>query len=564
MKEKLKRLFASLAAVVMAVAMMAGSAIPAMAAQTYSITISNAKKSETYTAYKVFDVTYNTDKTAYSYTITDTSATTEWFDELTSGKTAETNGDYVLSDYGIRLQKTSTSGLYNVVVTDANGSMTTDHAKALAAFLATKTTGKTSAGSVTPDADGSATINVSPDEGGYYFVTTSLGSLCALNTSDPTASITEKNSVPSVEKTVSETSDGTYGTDATVDIGDTVYYKTVVTDGTGTDVAITVHDTLSAGQTLDISSFNITDDDDNTNTPSYTIKYDADAAVTGTAGTNVYADTAAGQTAISDGCTFEIVFSADYIKSLGDGKKITIAYSAKLNENAVVAGDGNTNKTHIEYSHQTSTESTTTVHTYAGAIYKVDGSDTTAATELAGVKFTAKIGNNDAYFTTVQAGSATEPAIYKYNSTNTSSTNGATNEVTTPASGAIVFIGLDSDTSLVLTESYALPGYNKLTDTVTVPVKATTTNTEDKSITTTGGKQTAKFEASTYNGNTLTASKDDGGYQIAADSIVIIENLKGSVLPSTGGMGTTLFYTIGGILVAGAVILLVIRRRKNA
>jgi len=107
---------------------------------------------------------------------------------------------------------------------------------------------------------------------------------------------------------------------------------------------------------------------------------------------------------------------------------------------------------------------------------------------------------------------------------------GATNEVVTDADGLIKIRGLDNDKTYTLTETYTLPGYNMLEEDVTL---------------------------------TLKEDKDTAFADMTADEYQPVVNQSGTVLPSTGGIGTTIFYIIGAILVVGAGVVLVTRRRMN-
>ena len=105
----------------------------------------------------------------------------------------------------------------------------------------------------------------------------------------------------------------------------------------------------------------------------------------------------------------------------------------------------------------------------------------------------------------------------------------------TDSNGNIKAEGLDADT-YILTETETLPGYNLLNDTITVVIDE-------------NGKETYK----------LTSSKDGA----LMDTITVV-NEAGSQLPTTGGMGTTVLYIAGAVLVLGAGITLVVRRRMNS
>ena len=154
-----------------------GPAAPA--AQSYSITIDNAVNGETYTAYKIFDVTYsgtNADPGTlpaapnadprhlsenYSYTITNSS---EWWNVIVGSATADASGVYTAN--GLTFTPTSPTGTY--IVEEATGF----DAAALAALLNQNTTGKTAAASQTASGT-TVTLDVTTAGAGYYFVDTS-------------------------------------------------------------------------------------------------------------------------------------------------------------------------------------------------------------------------------------------------------------------------------------------------------------------------------------------------------------------------------------------------------
>ena len=140
---------------------------------------------------------------------------------------------------------------------------------------------------------------------------------------------------------------------------------------------------------------------------------------------------------------------------------------------------------------------------------------------MAGVKFTLQNAANEYYTVPSNEGSVDEDRFVA-----------AKSEVETDASGKITFAGLAEGT-YTLTETETLDGYNLLTGPITVTIDAE-------------GNATFTGEGVTANGN-----------------VVNIVNQSGTVLPSTGGMGTTILYIAGAILVLGAGILLVTKRRTN-
>ena len=121
-------------------------------------------------------------------------------------------------------------------------------------------------------------------------------------------------------------------------------------------------------------------------------------------------------------------------------------------------------------------------------------------------------------------------------------------KATVNSEGKITFTGLNKGT-YTLVETKVPTGYNKAAD-----INFTINATQNGSTTTTGG-------AITWS----TASEDVAYDETANAFKVTVENVSGSVLPSTGGIGTTIFYVVGTILVLGAAVLLITKRRmKNA
>lgn len=224
---------------------------------------------------------------------------------------------------------------------------------------------------------------------------------------------------------------------------------------------------------------------------------------------------------------------------------VTVTYKAKLTSNATIDGEGNTNNATINWNGNTGSEVPVkdTVFTYALAIKKVDKQ----GTGLAGATFMLKDATNNEIKVSATTGD-TEGANYYVVDPNGNAT------ITSPANGLIIIKGVDSDT-YTLTETAAPAGYNLLTTPVTVePVK-------------TGGTSTSKTIYLDANGNVVAESDPEGvAFTITADvsaTAYAVVNFTGTELPSTGGMGTTIFYTLGGVLVVGAAILLVTKKRVH-
>ena len=233
--------------------------------------------------------------------------------------------------------------------------------------------------------------------------------------------------------------------------------------------------------------------------------------------------------------------------------KIIVRYSATLNENAVVGSTGNENKVQLEYSNDPN--STTTgktenqqvkVYTFQLNVVKIDSSTAdkqpSEQTKLPGAKFKLY------YEAKEEDDVADNTKHYAIVNTTTDTVTGWTEEeekgsvLTTDSEGNITVKGLKTGV-YYLDEIEAPAGYNKLAKPVTVDIV-----TDDNTI---------------YNLKSVAADKNNGTIN-GAEGTITIANSKGSNLPSTGGMGTKLFYTIGGLLMAGAAIVLVIKKRRSS
>ena len=468
MKKTFKKLFAALLAAALVLAM----AVPAFAvtnATKGSITISKTVKDETYTIYRMFKLdSYNAESNTYSYTVE-----SDWEGFFKTGA----GGNYITLDG--QNHPTWTAA-------DENDS-TTVAAFAKAALAWAKQKGIQSAG--TQEGNGSS-ITFSNLDLGYYLVDSSLGALCGLNTTNPDATIKEKNEKPEIKKEV-QTSAGDWGSENNAKIGDTVEYKVEIKVADGAQ-KYTVTDTMSKGLTFNNSSLKVTAND--AVTTDYTL------------------------TSTTNG--FTLVLPETYVSTLTKGTTIIVTYNATLNKDAVIDGDGNTNEVTLSYgNHQNTVPSKVTTKSYQFDLVKVDG---TTNKLLDGAEFELADGNTKLSFVKDDDGNYRVAMTGEKDATTTITVKG----------GKVNIYGL-AGKAYTLTEIKAPDGYNKL-------VTSETVNLAD------GSKTHATIVDSVYK---------DGG--------VVIENHAGTVLPSTGGMGTTLFYVIGGGLMVAAVVLLITKKRME-
>ncbi|WP_315459911.1 isopeptide-forming domain-containing fimbrial protein [uncultured Streptococcus sp.] len=398
---------------------------------------------------------------------------------------------------------------------------TTDDSATAQSFA---TTAAANLGTATATVSSTAsTTTISGLAAGYYLVKDADNSQSGENSSytrfilkvvgDATAEL--KSDVPSVVKKVQDTNDTTGETSdwqdsADYDVNDSVPFQLTATLPSNlddyTEYYLELSDTLSSGLTYNGDAKVYLDND------------------------GVRTDVTSSFTIADDGSSFKI----NNLKSL-DGvtssTKVVVEYTATLNENAVIGSEGNPNTVKLIYSNNPN---------YTGS---GETSPTGETPEDTVIVFTYKVVVNKVD----QNGDALEGAaftLYKKDS------SGNWNEVETISAGdttTFTFLGLD-DGDYKLSETTTPDGYNKASDvefTVTADHDITSDSPALNSVTGTGSL-------------TFTPSTTDGS--LTTDVV----NKKGSVLPSTGGMGTTILYVVGTILVLAAGILLVTKKRMDA
>ena len=343
---------------------------------------------------------------------------------------------------------------------------------------------------------------------GYYLLHSTLDSVCSLDTTTPNVTIKEKNSKPTLEKEVKENSTKDWGKTNDANIGEDVNFKITVKAADGEPKNYVIHDKMSDGLTFNaVDSIKINNGDPLTAGTDYTISTDC-----------------------NDGCTFEISFAENLVKP---NDVIVVEYSAKINANAVVSGTGNPNESWLKYGDNNRTEKSIT-RTY---VWKIDVLKYTTDSE------NKEIGLGDAEFKLYKEVGGKKLYAEVKNNKITGWTENESEAYTfvSAADGKIEIVGLDEGT-YYLEETEAPAGYNKLA----APVKVVIT----KEINNETNEGTA----------TITYSYDGGA---ASTGTVKVLNNKGQELPSTGGIGTTIFYIVGAVLVAAAGILLITKKRMS-
>lgn len=380
----------------------------------------------------------------------------------------------------------------------------------------------------TAESDGSA-LNFKGLKYGYYVVTTTQGNqVISVDSTMPNAIIVDKNSsTPEGLRKTASSNDVSIGDEVTY----TVRFETSNYFGAGKEakkiVSYTIEDTLPEFlSNVTVTSIIVDNDGDSTTT-----KDQADV-------TAQFVD----KKIVIDW------YDEANSKFLHDnGATVTITYTAVVTEKAHIDGNGNTNKVTVTWTTEGGEppvpgklEKEETIYTYAIALKKVDNK----GKALPGAVFQFP-------FYVKSTADATDGA-YIY--AGTTAGEGLTNQITTPENGVIVVKGVKSG-DYEITEFKAPAGYNKLTAPVTVEAVKT------------GETSTHTTVYLDKDGNKVNESAKVFEVKVDIDTIaataVVVVNKAGTELPSTGGMGTTIFYVLGAVLVVGAGVLLVTKKRMS-
>jgi len=504
----MKKMFSLALALIMALAL----SVPAFAAndtETKTIKVENSVEGETYTVYEVFDLTKTADGKGYAYTIEEGAM----FELVLKYMEAEKKDDAKMYEgKGLKLSLSTEGDKWNVTHSGFD-------AVAFAKYLndADKT------GLVAEDTEVGAGkgVELQVEGAGYYFVDSSLGALCALDTAD-TVTVYEKNSMPTITKWVDEDDDtdanATLGNSewqktADADYGQTVEYLLIVNTGTnhkngeqtsaGVDEAYTIVDTIPADLCFNHDIVIKYDDGKEVDAAKYTVNSEVNA---------------------NNETVVTIILDA---KDAAEDTNFNIYYSVKVGP--VAAGVAHTNTAVLTYKAQESQDSAT-LYTWEIPVFKYTGEDT----PLANAIFEIKKGDEVLKFDAVDG----EPNTYIYNA------KGAVEKITTDETGKFTIRGLDSDT-YTLTETEAPAGYNALVAPITMKIEA------EEAV---DGEYTGEYQISV---------KDEAVENAEFEEVDVVKvlNNTGLELPSTGGVGTTIFYVVGGLMMAAAGVLLVTKKK---
>ncbi len=550
-----------LASFALALVMALSMCVTAFAAgDEYKITVKNSRdnismEGQTYTAYKLFDVKYNDAKTSFSYTIAPAFAELEY--EGAKGQALVEKLEAIKNDAS-KVEAFAETALKYIKDKSITSTLT-----------ATGT-----------QAQGSVDINV--DTAGYYLITgtakakedQTVTAACALTTTKPTAEVIVKADAPTVDKKIVENGNKTDKNNAA--IGDKVDFEVTskVPNMEGYEkYFFVVNDTLSEGLTFDNATEVVVKVGNDTLT-----KVDANATEGANGNKKVFS-------VEQDGQNIKIVLK-NFIQYKDKADlPITITYSAIVNKNAETGEDPNTNTVNLTYSNNpnedsngkpenpdepdgkdpTGTTPNSETETYVTELTIIKTDETGQA--LRGAKF--EITGED--LNTIKV---TKAAAFVEDENGTHwKLNDGTYTTTSPETE-----GIDKTKYDDLTKKYKVDNTEEATIEKADNVKYEVEVGEDGKVTLTG------LKAGEY---TIKETQAPEGYNKIADKNVTISwdkdqnpkwsysgttrgneleivNQKGNELPSTGGMGTTILYTVGGLMVIGAGVLLITKKRMGA
>lgn len=447
--------------IMLALVMVLSLSATVFAAGTGTITINNATSGNTYKVYKVFDA--NGNGTNIVYTLVNGKTTAP------AGFTADATTKVVTYDGGASITE-----------------LTADDIAAIAGYV-------TDADLVKEATATGTTVEISDLPNGYYYITTTTGTAVSITSTNPNATVDDKNVAPVLDKTITGVTDGSVDTDgkkALAEVGTTVSFTATIEVKNGA-AGYVFHDKMSEG-----------------------LSYNADSLSVKVDSTEVAAEKYSKTTATGD--TITLTFNNDWLKTVVD-KTITITYTAAVTSDALTQNAA-TNTATLDYGHDgytnTTPAKTNEVYNAKFTLTKTDNDNQPLAgasfviskTEADKTLYYAKNGNDVSWVENVADATVL---------TTTDAENG----------NVLTFTGL-ADGTYTLTETVVPDGYTKADDT------------------------------------TFTVSAND--YTVTnLEQAATVVNTPGSLMPSTGGIGTTIFYVVGSVLLIGAAVLLITKKRMS-
>lgn len=509
----MKRILAIVCTFVMIISMATGvnavdntSAAATAKPTTGTITVTNAKAGEEYKVYKILSLeSYDDSKKAYSYV--KNPAGDKWNDFVDNSK------DYL---------KINNDGYVTFVAGKDNTEGAREFALKAMDYAKKNKIGATATATASEGKDTDITVQFDGLSLGYYLVESSVGTACSIDTTNPNVTIKDKHDAPNISKKIID-GDGLSGvitdngTKNSVNIGDFVAFEVTIFVKPNAKNYV-LHDQMDKHlQLLQVAYVRDNENHEYRHGEEFSVKPER-----------------YNQGNPTDGCTFELSFTDSFYKTyrqdIDAGKltEIRVQYIAQVKDDAPI-DTAMPNKAYLTYGEHSKTQEVKT-NTYTWGIPVFKYTEKTGAKEaLAGAKFILSTDSNFAEGNVLNFTNIGN--TYRYAST------GGNNELVSADDGMINIQGLKSGT-YYLKETKAPDGYNLLK----TPIK----------IVVTGDAATGKPVIKVDTNGTSTVVKR-----------VEVQNNKGSLLPSTGGMGTTLIYVVGSILVLASGIVLFSKRKEG-
>lgn len=524
--KNMKKLFSLALALVMMMALVVTAGATSTTPAEKSITMTNAAAGNTYTIYKLFDAEYN-GSNGVTYSI-DKEANATWYNLV--------NGEG--SPFDATAKKGTTGEVYYVTVKD-----NTEEATVINWLKENYTKGNLTEGEVKdPSADGKITWTL--DSYGYYLIASvndAKGSAVAvtIDTNAPHATVIAKNEKPgwgNGSKTMNYSDSNTDETTNSANIGESIDFRIYTNgaknyDGQNPITQYVIHDNMNGNLDWD---------------GTVVVKVNGK-----TLATDKYSLlTKSTSPAVGEGYTFEVVIPWGTVTKDSNGKDvytptytevnntIEITYKATVKSTAP-ANTALTNTAKISWNNEKiedpGKETATYVYDFEIFKYTKNGD---VETQLENAQFTLKKGDETLKFTELKDDTTDPNKVtgYKYDKNGT---------VETLVAGKIDVVGLEAGT-YTLTETQAPNGYNKLAAPITIKIDQKITKDDDGKVT--------KVEKLIYVDNSTEANGET----------VKVLNSTGTELPSTGGIGTTIFTVTGAILMIGAAVLFLTKKRSEA
>lgn len=335
---------------------------------------------------------------------------------------------------------------------------------------------------------------------GYYLVDSTAGTLCGLDTTNKDMTINDKNELPTVEKKILE--NNVEKSENSAFLGESLTFQTTIHMQPGAQNYI-LHDKMDTNlQYIDGSIQMHASNNQNPTSSDFTIK----------------------TSELGDECTFHIEFTADYLANVTDKFDVIVTYGAVVKDGAPI-NTALVNDTWLTYG-ENNTESNkpqTKTYTFGIPVFKYTGTNT----PLAGAEFKLYTDSNCNDESTAFKFSLNNNNKYRYDST-----KGKTVLTSLETTGHIDIEGLKEGT-YYLKETKAPKGYNLLKAPVEIRIAS---------------------DGKIFVGGSTAENIGD----------VRVQNKSGTLLPHTGGAGTTMIYLVGALLVLGSGVVLASKRRSNS